>query len=49
MLQLFSRFLLFMDMVVNYGIKPSTILKNREVLQYARIHKSEEGKDKHGV
>ena len=49
MLQLFRRFLLLMDMVVNYGIKPSTILRNRDVLQYARIHKSEEGEDKHGM
>lgn len=49
MLELFKRFLLLIDMVVNYGIKPSTIMRNREVLQYARFRKPEEGEDKHGV
>ena len=49
MLQALKRFLLLIDMVVNYGISPSTILRNREALQYARVGELNEGKDKHGV
>ena len=49
MLTMFKRFFLFIDLVVNYGISPSTILKNKAGLQYSSIHEPIRDKDKNDL
>jgi hypothetical protein len=46
MLTMFKRFFLFFDLVVNYGISPATILKNKAGLQYSGIHEPTRDKEK---
>lgn len=49
MLTMFKRFFLFIDLIVNHGISPSTIMKNKAGLHNPGVHEPVEYKDKHGV
>ena len=44
-----KRFLLYIDLIVNHGISPSTILHNKPRLNSTNFHKPDEDKDKHGM
>ncbi len=45
----FKRILLYMDMVINYGISPATIVKNRRHLQLPGFDKGVKDKNEHGM
>lgn len=46
---LFKRILQCFDMIVNYGISPLTILRNRRRLKLASRKKGVKDEDEHGV
>ena len=45
----FKKLLQFIDMVINYGISPVTILRNRRRLKLPGRDESVKDKDEHGV
>lgn len=49
MLSIVKRIILFLNLVINHGISPSTILSNKRPLNGSSLGKLHEGKDKHGV
>ena len=45
----FKKVLQFIDMVINYGISPVTIIRNRHRLKLPGRDEGIENKDEHGV
>ena len=44
-----KRFILYIDLVVNHGINPSTIIKNKPLSYHTGFEKLDEHKHKHGM
>jgi hypothetical protein len=49
MMTFFNKILQFMDMVINYGISPVTIIRNRRRLKLPGPNEGVENKDEHGM
>ena len=44
-----KKFFLFVNLVVNHGISPSTIIHNHKALEFSSFDKLDESHDKHGM
>ena len=49
MLAAIKKLILFLDLVINHGISPSTILSNKKPLNHTFLNKFNKDQDKHGV
>ncbi len=49
MLTVFNRIVIFFNLVFNYGVNPSTILKEEGPLKRSSLHKSSKDEYKHGM
>ena len=47
MLRFFKKLILFVDLVINHGIRPSTIFSNKNPLKDSIVDKLKEDKNKH--
>ena len=49
MISAIKKFFIFLDLVMNHGISPSTIFKNSKPLNGSFAEELEENKNKHGM